>query len=58
VPARAAAELVVLLNQLVARLLCPVGVDAERGNTQRPAQRLPLQLAEGRERLDFVETDD
>jgi hypothetical protein len=57
-PPGAGAQLVVLLDQLVARLLCPVGVDAERGDTQRPAQRLPLQLAEARERLDFVETDD
>jgi hypothetical protein len=55
---RGAAELVVLLDQLIARVLGPVGVDAEGGDAQRPAQGLPLQLAEGRQRLDLVETDD
>jgi hypothetical protein len=58
VPSGGVAQLVVLLDQLVTCLLRPVGVDAERSDTQRPAQRLPLQLAEGRQRLDFVETDD
>jgi len=54
----ACSELVVLLDQLVARLLGPVGVDAEGSDAQRPPQRFPLQLAEGRQRLDLVEPDD
>jgi hypothetical protein len=58
VPPGAGAKFVVLFDQLVPWLLRPVGVDAERSDAQRPAQRLPLQLAEGRQRLDFVETDD
>jgi hypothetical protein len=58
VPARAAPELVVLFDQLVARLLRPVGVDAECPHSQRSPQRLPLELAERRQRLDLVEADD
>jgi hypothetical protein len=48
----------VLLDQLVAGVLGPVGVDPERSDTEWTPQRLPLQLAEGRQRLDLVEADD
>jgi hypothetical protein len=58
VAAGAAAELVVLLDQLIARLLRPVRVDAEGADAERTPQRLPLELAEGRQRLDLVEPND
>jgi hypothetical protein len=56
--AGAGAELVVFLDQLVACLLGPVGVDPEGGYSQRPSKRLPLELAERRQRLDLAKADD
>ena len=58
VPPGTAAELVVLLDQLVARRLGPVGVDPERAYAERPPERLPLELAESGQRLDVGEADD
>jgi hypothetical protein len=58
VPTRPGSKLVVLLDQLVARRFRPVRVDPEGGDSERPSQRLPLELAEGRQRLDLVETND
>jgi hypothetical protein len=48
----------VLLDQLVAGLLRPVRVDAERADAERTPQRLPLELAEARQGVDLVEPDD
>jgi hypothetical protein len=58
VAARSAAELVVLLDQLIAGLLRPVRVDAEGADPEGTPERLPLELAEGRQRLDLIEPDD
>jgi hypothetical protein len=58
VTACAAAELVVVLDDLVARPLGPVGIDAERGDAERAPERLPLELSEARKGVDFVEPDD
>ena len=58
VVAGARSELVVLLDQLVTWALGPVGVDPERRHAERTPQRLPLELAERRQRLDLVEPDD
>jgi hypothetical protein len=52
------AELVVLLDQLVSRRLGPVRVDAESGDAQWTAERLPLELPEGRQRLDLGQAND
>jgi hypothetical protein len=52
------AELVVLLDQLVSRRLGPVCVDAESGDAQWTAERLPLELPEGRQRLDLGQAND
>jgi hypothetical protein len=51
-------ELVVLLDQLVARRLGPVRVDAEGGDAERAAERLPFELPEGRQRLDLGQAND
>jgi hypothetical protein len=48
----------VVLDHLVAGMLSPVGIDAERGDSERPPQRLPLELSEARQGLDLVEPDD
>jgi len=50
-------ELVVALDQLVSRRLGPIRVDAERTYPERPSQRLPLEVAERRQRLDLGQAD-
>jgi hypothetical protein len=47
----------VVLDHLVADLLGPVGIDAERRDAEGPPQRLPLELSEARQGLDLVEPD-